>query len=262
MKDRKNNYASTKPLSDIVDDVSNKVDNNYDIDGVKAVRKEIDRNCDIILRNTQMAHSNVLEYGAGEVGCLNKFNGNKQLRETGLKLPKTLHDMLNNLYDASNRDVSVLRKIETIRLSFSHLHLDVPKGHCSKLSRLSRRKLTISENLILPQCSTSTEIQKRRNDGSSIDNASSSTDAQTNSGAVYNYSANLNASPADSFVTAANAAPVTDEASDTEETSDTEEAPVTGAQTNNGAVYNYNTNLNTSPADSFVTLADAAPVTN
>lgn len=38
MKDRNNNYASTKSLSDIVDDVSNKVDNNYDIDGAKAVR--------------------------------------------------------------------------------------------------------------------------------------------------------------------------------------------------------------------------------
>lgn len=62
----------------------------------------------------QMAHSNVLEYGAGEVECLNKFNGNKKLREIGLKLPKILHDMLNNFYDASNRDVSVLRKIETI----------------------------------------------------------------------------------------------------------------------------------------------------
>jgi hypothetical protein len=36
---------------------------------------------------------------------------------------------------------------QKLRLSFSHLHLDVPKGYCPRLSRLSRRNLPISEDV-------------------------------------------------------------------------------------------------------------------
>lgn len=88
-------------------------------------RKKIGRKCDIIIRSSEVPHSTIKEYGAGKVGALLDVHGNKILRESGLKLPKVLRDMLNDLYAMGDHNPEKLRQLETIgyiHFGMSYMH--------------------------------------------------------------------------------------------------------------------------------------------
>jgi len=101
-------------------------------------RKMLGRRSDLIIRKISM------EYGCAEAGRLFEGEkGTKLLREKGLKTPKMLKDIFNNLCAAVDEDEQKVRKLESIGflhagLVMSLLRLDSPAGYtcrvsCSKL---------------------------------------------------------------------------------------------------------------------------------
>ncbi|CAG8699506.1 3960_t:CDS:2, partial [Acaulospora morrowiae] len=72
------------------------------------------------------------EFGAGEVGkSWEDENGTKFLKEAGLKLPKTLKDMLVKLMKKADFDEEKCAKIQTVGI----IHADNPKGYICRFQR-------------------------------------------------------------------------------------------------------------------------------
>ena len=76
-------------------------------------RRKIGRRGDWILRTVGNGDKN--EFGAGEAGnsWVDKY-GTKYFREIGLKLPKTLKDMLLNLMEKISWNEEMCKKIQTV----------------------------------------------------------------------------------------------------------------------------------------------------
>ncbi|PHZ16827.1 uncharacterized protein RHIMIDRAFT_289552 [Rhizopus microsporus ATCC 52813] len=66
--------------------------------------------CHMIVRERKANHENANEFGASEVGI--KYNGTKYIVEGGVKLPKALKDMLDNLILNNNGSCEVLITFE------------------------------------------------------------------------------------------------------------------------------------------------------
>ncbi|GES90377.1 C2H2-type zinc finger transcription factor [Rhizophagus clarus] len=102
-------------------------------------RRKIGRRGDWILR--AVGNGNKDEFGAGEAGkdWTDKF-GTKYLKEIGLKLPKTLKDMLMNLMERINWIKEVRKNIQTVGiihegLMMSLVYADNPKGYICRFRR-------------------------------------------------------------------------------------------------------------------------------
>ncbi|RUP43198.1 hypothetical protein BC936DRAFT_137490, partial [Jimgerdemannia flammicorona] len=97
-------------------------------------RKMLGRRSDLIIRKISM------EYGCAEAGRLFEGEkGTKLLREKGLKTPKMLKDIFNNLCAAVDGDEQKVRKLESIGflhagLVMSLLRLDSPAGYTCRVS--------------------------------------------------------------------------------------------------------------------------------
>ncbi|CAG8501792.1 11713_t:CDS:10 [Paraglomus brasilianum] len=98
-------------------------------------RKAMGRRGDLIIRKGH------LEYGCSEAGKnFDGKNGTKIIKEGGLKMPKMLRDMLNDLCEAVEMQECKIRKLETIGfiiagLRISLIRVDLPAGHVYRLSR-------------------------------------------------------------------------------------------------------------------------------
>ncbi|CAI2175886.1 19774_t:CDS:2 [Funneliformis geosporum] len=102
-------------------------------------RRKIGRRGDWILR--AVGNGKKDEFGAGEAGkdWVDKY-GTKYLREIGLKLPKTLKDMLVNLMERIKWNKEVRRQIQTIGiihagLTMTIVYVDNPKGYICRFRR-------------------------------------------------------------------------------------------------------------------------------
>ncbi len=87
-------------------------------------RRKIGRRGDWILR--AVGNGNKDEFGAGEAGkdWTDKY-GTKYLKEIGLKLPKTLKDMLMNLMERINWDKDVRENIQTVGIIHEGMSLNL-----------------------------------------------------------------------------------------------------------------------------------------
>ncbi|GBC08988.1 hypothetical protein RclHR1_08520014 [Rhizophagus clarus] len=102
-------------------------------------RRKIGRRGDWILR--AVGNGNKDEFGAGEAGkdWTDKY-GTKYLKEIGLKLPKTLKDMLMNLMEKVNWVKEVRKNIQTVGiihegLMMALVYADNPKGYVCRFRR-------------------------------------------------------------------------------------------------------------------------------
>ncbi|GBB99867.1 hypothetical protein RclHR1_03660014 [Rhizophagus clarus] len=100
-------------------------------------RRKIGRKGDWILRSISNGIKD--EFGAGEAGksWIDK-NGTKVLEEKGLKLPKTLKDMLVKLMDKVDWDVEMCSKIQTVGMVHAGMmimtvYMDNPKGYICRV---------------------------------------------------------------------------------------------------------------------------------
>lgn len=98
---------------------------------VKMKRKILGRRGDLLLRKI------TTEYGCAEAGRLfDGQNGTKLLQERGLKMPKMLKDIFDQLCVLVDEDEQKIRKLETI--GFLHaglmLRLDSPAGYICRVS--------------------------------------------------------------------------------------------------------------------------------
>ncbi|CAG8689600.1 4515_t:CDS:2, partial [Ambispora leptoticha] len=102
-----------------------------DIDGMEIVRfkmkkKAMGRRGDLIIRKWHT------EYGCGEAGKIFEgINGTKIIKEGGLKMPKMLRDMFNDLCETMKMRKDKIRKLETVGFIIS----DLPAGHVCRLLR-------------------------------------------------------------------------------------------------------------------------------
>jgi len=72
-------------------------------------RKYIGRRGDVLIRKR------LTEYGCGEIGKIYEgTNGTKIIKERGLKLPKMLKDIFNNLASVVDFEEKKIRKLETV----------------------------------------------------------------------------------------------------------------------------------------------------
>ena len=63
------------------------------------------------------------EYGCGEAGKIYEGNkGTKIIKEGGLKMPKMLRDMFNDLCEAMDMCESKVRKLETVGFIIAGIH--------------------------------------------------------------------------------------------------------------------------------------------
>ena len=87
-------------------------------------RRKIGRRGDWILRT--IGNGNKDEFGAGEAGkdWTDEY-GTKYLKEIGLKLPKTLKDMLMNLMERVNWDKDVRKNIQTVGIIHEGMSLNL-----------------------------------------------------------------------------------------------------------------------------------------
>ncbi|CAG8661214.1 6334_t:CDS:10, partial [Ambispora gerdemannii] len=98
-------------------------------------KKAMGRRGDLIIRKWHT------EYGCGEAGKIFEgINGTKIIKEGGLKMPKMLRDMFNDLCETMKMRKDKIRKLETVGfiisgLKISLLRLDLPAGHVCRLSR-------------------------------------------------------------------------------------------------------------------------------
>ncbi|RIA79722.1 hypothetical protein C1645_47907 [Glomus cerebriforme] len=98
-------------------------------------RRAMGRRGDLIIRKW---HS---EYGCSEAGKIfDGKNGTKIIKEGGLKMPKMLRDMFNDLCEATEMRECKIRKLETVGfiiagLRISLIRVDLPAGHVCRLSR-------------------------------------------------------------------------------------------------------------------------------
>ncbi|CAB5360736.1 unnamed protein product [Rhizophagus irregularis] len=102
-------------------------------------RRKIGRRGDWILR--AVGNGKKDEFGAGEAGkdWVDEY-GTKYIREIGLKLPKTLKDMLVNLMERIKWNEEVRRQIQTIGiihagLTMTIVYADNPKGYICRFRR-------------------------------------------------------------------------------------------------------------------------------
>ncbi|RIA87204.1 hypothetical protein C1645_740297 [Glomus cerebriforme] len=102
-------------------------------------RRKIGHRGDWILR--AVGNGKKDEFGAGEAGkdWVDEY-GTKYIRETGLKLPKTLKDMLVNLMERIKWNEEVRRQIQTIGiihagLTMTIVYADNPKGYICRFQR-------------------------------------------------------------------------------------------------------------------------------
>ncbi|CAG8625303.1 6697_t:CDS:2, partial [Paraglomus occultum] len=102
-------------------------------------RRKMGRRIDWILRS--ISNGDRDEFGAGEAGksWVDK-NGTKFLKEAGLKLPKTLKDMLVKLMEKAGWDEESRAKIQTVGMIHAGLMimtvcLDNPKGYICRVQR-------------------------------------------------------------------------------------------------------------------------------
>ncbi|CAG8544462.1 11598_t:CDS:2 [Ambispora leptoticha] len=102
-------------------------------------RRKMGRRIDWILRS--ISNGDRDEFGAGEAGksWVDK-NGTKFLKEAGLKLPKTLKDMLVKLMEKAGWDEESRAKIQTVGIIHAGLmimtvYLDNPKGYICRVRR-------------------------------------------------------------------------------------------------------------------------------
>ncbi|GES85767.1 C2H2-type zinc finger transcription factor [Rhizophagus clarus] len=102
-------------------------------------RRKIGRRGDWILRAVGNGEKD--EFGAGEAGkdWVDEY-GTKYLREIGLKLPKTLKDMLVNLIERIKWNEEMRKKIRTIGIIHAGLmmtivYADNPKGYICRFQR-------------------------------------------------------------------------------------------------------------------------------
>ncbi|CAG8828888.1 4250_t:CDS:10 [Gigaspora margarita] len=108
-------------------------------------RKKVGRKGDMIIRKSAN------EFGCAEAG--QRFegpNGTKLLQERGLKMPKMLKDMFNQLCLSFDQDECKTRKLETIGflhagLMATFLRLDSPAGYVCRISRT--KSLYIASNV-------------------------------------------------------------------------------------------------------------------
>jgi hypothetical protein len=78
------------------------------------VRKPMGRRFDFLIRESNPKNVSSLEYGASEVDKDYNLNGNKMIKERGVKLPKVLKDMLDLLGKEKKGDYSHLFTIGVV----------------------------------------------------------------------------------------------------------------------------------------------------
>jgi hypothetical protein len=111
---------------------------------MKIQRKQMGRRADLILRRDET------EFGCGEAGRLFEgVNSTKTLVERGLKSPKMMKDMRDDLL--SKTPVSKHRQIKTIGyihsgLTMQLIFLDSPRGYVSRLTRSTLYRVPESVN--------------------------------------------------------------------------------------------------------------------
>lgn len=102
-------------------------------------RRKMGRRCDWILRFVNNGEKD--EFGAGEAGkSWVDEHGTKFLKEAGLKLPKTLKDMLVKLMARARWDKERCAKIQTVGaihagLMIMMVYLDNPEGYICRIRR-------------------------------------------------------------------------------------------------------------------------------
>ncbi|KAI7857762.1 hypothetical protein BDC45DRAFT_532593 [Circinella umbellata] len=98
-------------------------------------RKPMGHRFDFLIRETNPKSTNSFEYGASEVDKSYNSNGNKMIKERGIKLPKVLKDMLDILAKENKGGYSNLC---TVGVVHSGLHMKViiadrPKGYTTRI---------------------------------------------------------------------------------------------------------------------------------
>lgn len=68
----------------------------------KTARSYVGRKCDLIIRESKVKHEYAYEYCVGEAAI--NYNNTKTLKEKGLKLPKTMKDILDKLIICNKND--------------------------------------------------------------------------------------------------------------------------------------------------------------
>ncbi|CAG8620838.1 4193_t:CDS:10 [Ambispora gerdemannii] len=126
-------------LSEEITGFLNKFAGKFALIYLTGERRKMGRRIDWILRS--ISNGDRDEFGAGEAGksWVDK-NGTKFLKEAGLKLPKTLKDMLVKLMEKAGWDEESRAKIQTIGIIHAGLMimtvcLDNPKGYICRVQR-------------------------------------------------------------------------------------------------------------------------------
>ncbi|CEG76937.1 hypothetical protein RMATCC62417_11762 [Rhizopus microsporus] len=92
----------------------------------------------MIVRERKANHENANEFGASEVGI--KYNGTKHIVEGGVKLPKALKDMLDNLILNNSGSYEGLATFELQHsdLNVTLIIVDRPKKYITRIRRLKQ----------------------------------------------------------------------------------------------------------------------------
>ncbi|EIE88781.1 hypothetical protein RO3G_13492 [Rhizopus delemar RA 99-880] len=94
--------------------------------------------CDMIVRERKANHEEANEFGAGETGV--KSSGTKHIEEGGIKLPKVLKDMLDNLVFNNNGSYESLATfgLRQSGLNITLIITDKPKAYITRITRLKQ----------------------------------------------------------------------------------------------------------------------------
>lgn len=92
----------------------------------------------MIVRERKVDHEEVNEFGVGETGI--KWNGTKHIIDGGVKLPKALKDMLDNLVFNNNGSYESLGTLglQQSGLNMSLIIADKPSLYITRITRLKQ----------------------------------------------------------------------------------------------------------------------------